>query len=95
MMITLQPATDWPVPYIDRATISEGSVEGRCGDCRQVKQIRFFYVGRNVAKGSKHGGWYDGRHYMECDECIDRYLSEAAEERSLIVDKRVEIPDGE
>jgi hypothetical protein len=87
MAIQLRPATDWPVPYIDRATIT-GDVEGRCGNCRKVKTIRFFYVGRNVAKGPQHGGWYGGNHDMECDECIDAYLSEAADERSVIQDGR-------
>ena len=87
-MIQLLPQSDWPVPYIDRATISAGGVEGRCGTCREWKVIRFFFVGRNVAKGPKHGGWYHGGHYMECDGCIDEYLNGRADVRSTIVDGR-------
>jgi hypothetical protein len=84
--------TDWPVPYIDRVTIS-GDIEGRCGACWQIKTIRFFYVGRNVAKGPAHGGWYHGGHYMECDDCIDDYLGERADVRSVIQDSRTAAPN--
>lgn len=88
MAILLQHQSDWPVPYIDRATISGNGIEGRCANCRQIKLIYFFYVGRNVAKGPMHGGWYDGNHNMECSDCIDSFLSERAETRSTIVDER-------
>ena len=88
MAITIQPQSNWPVPYIDRATISGGGIEGRCNNCRHIKLIYFFYVGRNVAKGPKHGGWYDGNHDMECSDCIDSFLSERAETCSIIVDER-------
>jgi hypothetical protein len=87
-MIQLQQQSDWPVPYIHYVSISDISIEGRCGTCRQFKVIYFFYVGRNVAKGPAHGGWYDGNHGMECDDCIDEYLSTRAEVRSVIKDGR-------
>lgn len=87
-MIQLQPATDWPVPYIDRATISGELPLSRCGTCRQIKTLRFFYVGRNVAKGPKHGGEYSGEHNVWCNDCIDEYLSTRADVRSVIKDGR-------
>lgn len=87
-MIHLQPAIDWPVPYLHRATISAGSVKGRCGHCRQIRPIRFVFYGLNVAKGPKHGGWYRGHHEMECDQCIDDFINQRADVRSVIKDER-------
>lgn len=87
-MIQLQPATDWPVPYIARAVIGPGGIEGRCGHCRQVKPIWFFDVVRNVAKGPLHGGWCADSHDMECDECIDEFINTRADVRSVIKDGR-------
>lgn len=87
-MIQLQPATDWPVPYIARATINGGGIEGRCGNCREIKPIYFFTVVRNVAKGPDHGGHCDGHHTMECSPCIDEFLNLRADVRSVIKDER-------
>lgn len=89
-MIQLQPATDWPVPYIDRATIQGDLPNSRCASCRQVGTLRFFYVGRNIAKGPKHGGEYAGNHSVECDGCIDEYLNTRADVRSVIKDERTQ-----
>lgn len=78
----------WPVPYYKRVTIAENSCEGRCGECRQLKQIRFYSIVRNVAKGPDHGGWIDANTTMACDDCIAQDVYEAADDRTLLIDKR-------
>ena len=86
-MIKLQPATDWPVPYLAMVDIS-GEVPGKCGECRKSGILRWVFYGRNVAKGPEHGGWYDGRQYQLCDKCIDAYVSESGDVRTEIKDQR-------
>jgi hypothetical protein len=85
---TLPAPIEWPVPYLDTVIINHCGVEGRCATCRQLKPIHFVYYGRNVAKGLDHGGWYHGGHYMECDACINEYISTRGDERTAVKDER-------
>lgn len=81
-MIQLQQATDWPVPYIARAVIGAGPVEGRCGHCRRLRPIYFFDFVRNW------GADCQGVHDMQCDACINEFLRECTDGRSVIQDGR-------